>query len=100
MDYRITWSPEALEDIESIAKYIERDSAFYAKAVVTKIISSVKNIKSFSLTGRVVPELEQENIREIFVFSYRIIYQISDNSILIIAVIHGHRLLDDFQNRF
>lgn len=39
MDYRVDWSPEAVEDIESIAEYISRDSEFYAKAVVTSIIN-------------------------------------------------------------
>ncbi|MDY0362104.1 MAG: type II toxin-antitoxin system RelE/ParE family toxin [Desulforegulaceae bacterium] len=36
MDYRIKWSPEAVEDVESIAEYIDKDSPAYAKAVVTK----------------------------------------------------------------
>jgi plasmid stabilization system protein ParE len=43
MDYRIVWSPEAIEDIESIAEYIERDSKFYAKAVVNKIFNQQRN---------------------------------------------------------
>ena len=32
----LVWSPEAIEDLEAIAAYIERDSAWYAKAVVSK----------------------------------------------------------------
>ena len=44
MVYTIEWSPEALEDLESIAEYIERDSEFYARAVVSKILATSRKI--------------------------------------------------------
>lgn len=50
--------------------------------------------------GRVVPELGDESIRERFVYSYRIIYQIEKERILIVAVIHGKRLLESISDRF
>ncbi len=65
MDYRIVWSPEAIEDIESIAEYIERDSKFYAKSVVNKIFQSTEKLKEFPKIGRVVQELGREDIRRI-----------------------------------
>ncbi|MCX7106222.1 MAG: type II toxin-antitoxin system RelE/ParE family toxin [Methylococcales bacterium] len=43
--------------------------------------------------GRVVPEIGQKNIRERFVYSYRVIYRIELEQILVVAVIHGSRLL-------
>lgn len=70
MDYRVTWSPEAVEDLESIAEYIERDSLFYARSVVSKILEASRNINEFPLIGRIVPELGDENIRERFIYSY------------------------------
>jgi addiction module RelE/StbE family toxin len=94
MEYRVTWSPEAVEDLKSIAEYIERDSSFYARSVVSKIIAVSRNIKKFPLLGRVVPELGDENIRERFVYSYRLVYNIKQKNILIVAVIHGKRLLE------
>ncbi|MFV2058736.1 MAG: type II toxin-antitoxin system RelE/ParE family toxin [Thiohalomonadales bacterium] len=80
MDYTVTWSPEALDDVESIARYIERDSTFYAKAVVTKIVELSRSLVSLPKRGRIVPELEDHNIRELFVYSYRLIYQIRKDS--------------------
>ncbi len=100
MDNSIEWSPEAIEDLESIAKYIARDSEFYAKAVVTKILSTSKNIKDQSLIGRIVPELNEVNIRERFIYSYRLIYKIEETRILIVAIIHGKRLLENVPDRF
>ncbi len=100
MEYRVTWSPEAVEDLESIAEYIERDSSFYAQSVISKILEASRNIKEFPLIGRVVPELGNENIRERFVYSYRLVYKMEKRKILIVAVIHGKRLLEHVEERF
>jgi plasmid stabilization system protein ParE len=49
---------------------------------------------SFPFSGRVVPELGDESIREWFAYSYRIIYRVEQEIVTIAAVIHGRRLLD------
>ncbi|WP_411725795.1 type II toxin-antitoxin system RelE/ParE family toxin [Methyloglobulus sp.] len=74
MGFKVVWSPEAVEDLESIAEYIGRDSEFYARAVVTKILGITRSIQDFPWIGRVVPELDDGNIRERFVYSYRVVY--------------------------
>ena len=85
MDYTIEWSPEALDDIESIAEYISRDSEFYARTVVTGIIALARRLNEFPFLGRVVPERKDKNIRERFAYSYRVVYQIEQKRILIVA---------------
>ncbi len=100
MALRIEWSPEAIEDIESIADYIQRDSLFYAKAVVNKIFQCTEKLKEFPKIGRVVPELEKEDIRELIVYSYRLIYQVKENQILIIAIIHSKRQLEEVIEKY
>ena len=49
----LVWSPEAIEDIESIASYIERDSVWYAKAVASKIVETAETIPDFPELGRI-----------------------------------------------
>ena len=100
MDLEVTWSPEATEDLELIAEYIARDSEFYARAVVTEILSVSRNIGEFPLIGRIVPEIGNENIRERFIYSYRLVYRIEPERVLIVAVIHGKRLLENISERF
>ena len=100
MDFEVTWSPEATEDLELIAEYIARDSEFYARAVVTEILSVSRNIREFPLIGRVVPEICDENIRERFIYSYRLVYRVEPERILVVAVIHGKRLLENLSERF
>lgn len=92
----LVWSPEAIEDIESIASYIERDSAWYAKAVASKVVETAETIPQYPEWGRVVPEVGDASICERFVYSYRIIDRIDSERILIAAVIHGSRLLQPF----
>ncbi len=94
-DQVVVWSPEALEDVDDIAGYIARDSVFYATAVVEKMLAVASGLSQFPHSGRIVPELNQPDIRERFVYSYRLIYRIEPDRILVTAVIHGRRLLDD-----
>jgi len=95
MDLEVKWSPEAIEDLESIAEFIAKDSEYYARSVVTEILSLLRNVREFPLIGRVVPETGDECIRERFIYSYRLVYRVESDLILIVAVIHGKRLLEE-----
>ena len=99
MDHRVTWSPAALDDVEAIAEYIERDSPVYARAVVQKILATTRKLQRFPRAGRTVPELGDEQIRELFVYSYRVIYRVRDQAVLVAVVLHGKRELDPFVER-
>jgi toxin ParE1/3/4 len=96
MDYEISWSPEAWEDIEEIAAFIHKDSPLYASQVVEKLIDASRRLTQFPLRGRNVPELRSTH-RECFVYSYRLIYRVRDQHVLIVAVIHGKRLLESVE---
>lgn len=100
MDLRVEWSPEATEDLESIAEYIGKDSVYYARAVVTEILAVARTVGEFPFIGRIMPELGDENIRERFVYSYRLVYRIDAEEILVVAVIHGKRLIENVSERF
>ena len=89
-----------MEDLEAITEYIARDSEYYARAVVTEILSTSRRIGVFPLAGRMVPEIGDEHTRERLVYSYRLVYRVESARILIVAVIHGKRLLDNITERF
>jgi toxin ParE1/3/4 len=99
MAYQVIWTEEALSDIEKIAEYIEKDSPFHASLVVTKIFELSELIISFPFSGRVVPEEYNHQIREHFVYSYRVIYEIDDEQIAVIAVVHGKQLNSSLSKR-
>ena len=93
MARRLSWSPEAIEDLQAIAAYIERDSAWYAKSVISNIVETAESIPRFPELGRVVPEIGEYAIRERFAYNYRIIYRVEDERILITTIVHASRLL-------
>lgn len=95
MDYKLIWSPQAIEDIEAIAQYIARDSIIYAESTVERIFQAPEMLIQFPKLGRIVPEKNDESIREIFVFQYRIIYEIQETEIHVLTVVHGKRIIED-----
>jgi len=89
MALRIVFLSRSLSDIESIAEYIAADSPTYARTVVKRIVDSTRKLGSFPRAGKVVPEFADTAVREIFAYSYRIIYRIYEDRIVIAAVVHG-----------
>jgi plasmid stabilization system protein ParE len=56
-------------------------------------LNSVERLEDFPRSGRVVPEIEQDNIREIILNRYRIVYRLSENEVKILTVFHSSKLL-------
>jgi toxin ParE1/3/4 len=94
MAHLVVWSPRAIDDVDSIAAYIALDSESYAASVVRTILEKARRLSEFPKAGRAVPEFGDDAIREVFAYSYRIIYQIKAKEITIAAVVHGKRLLE------
>ena len=89
---RIVWTEPAVSDLNTIHAYIARDAEVYADGVVLEIFDAVDRLVHFPLSGRVVPEIEDEYTREVIVRNYRVIYDISGDTIRILSVFHGARL--------
>ena len=89
----VVWSPRAIDDVNDIAAHIAQDSEAYAASVVRVILSKTRKLAEFPRIGRIVPELDDETIREVFAYSYRIIYDVTDNQVTIATVVHGSRML-------
>lgn len=88
---KIIWTELALLDAENIKAYIEQDSEIYATRVIEKIIEAIENLKMFSQMGRVVPEFKKHDIREILVYNYRVIYEVQNQAITVLTIIHSAR---------
>ena len=93
MAHRVTWSARAVQDVEAIAAYISADSPAYANAVVKRIVNLTRSLSGFPNSGRMIPEFQDPSIRELLTYSYRIMYTVRDEEVLIVAVIHGKRNL-------
>lgn len=85
---RINWTKQAVSDLKSIAEYISGDSVHYAKLQIIRIKTKTKIIKSHNKIGRIVPEFEKSEIRELIEGNYRIIYKIVSSTQIDILTIH------------
>lgn len=102
MARKVVWSYEATDDLEAVAEYIARDSSFYAAAFVREVLDASRSLNEFSERGRIVPELANPDIRELFVKEYRLIYSIEESRVVVLCLIHGKRDLKrlwDAENR-
>ena len=81
----------ATQDLEGAAEFIGRDSRFYAAALVQETRAAARSLRTFAERGRVVPEIDAPDIRELFIGSYRLIYQVTAERVFILAFVHGTR---------
>lgn len=82
----VKWTRPARLDLKQIRDYIARDSKFYAKKVSLEIVEKSEILNSFPEVGRIVPEIGDPNIRELFIYSYRLIYEILPTKIEILKM--------------
>jgi toxin ParE1/3/4 len=90
----IEWSLKAEYDLNEIIVYIAQDSLEYALSFYEQVRDKIQNLIQFPKMGRIVPELDEPNIRELILKIYRIIYRISENKIQIVRLFHGSRIMD------
>jgi addiction module RelE/StbE family toxin len=90
---KITWSKTALNDIKSIASFIRKDSIYYSKIFIKKFVSSVDRLDEFPLSGRIVPEFDDIQIREIIYQNYRILYFYDNDEIKILSIVNAKQNL-------
>ena|SRR5687767_13008444 len=90
----VNWTPQSISDIDQIAKFIARESLKFAKIQVLRFFEVVLVLEKLPKLGRIVPEFDKSNIREIILGNYRIVYKIiSTQKIDILAVHHSSRIL-------
>ncbi len=88
----VIWTAPALEDLEAICSYIARDSPRRADLLAQRVFQATDRLTLFPRSGRVVPELGCDDVREIIFESYRIVYQIVEERVEIVA--HNAGLLN------
>jgi toxin ParE1/3/4 len=87
----IIWSSQAQDDLAAIRTFIARDSERYAQLTIERIIAATDQLLNFPRSGRVVPEVGDDNLRELLVGFYRVVYRLQDPSIGIATVVHMSR---------
>jgi toxin ParE1/3/4 len=89
----VVWTERAREDLADIFRYIAQDNRRAAAQWVGRLIERAESAAEAPLAGRVVPEVQREDIREVFLKSYRVIYRNAGKDLRVLTVFEGHRRL-------
>lgn len=92
---RVRWTNRAASDLLAIGDHIANDKPAAARAWVERLRERAAGIAEAPRAGRVVPELGRDDVRELFLRSYRIVYRVVPEGAVVLTVFEGHRLLGD-----
>ena len=95
---KVFWTETAVNHLSAIYNYISQNSPQYAQRLVERLTRRSEQIANFPFSGRLVPEFETEQLREVIEGSYRIIYYIKPEQIDVIAVLHAARNIENPQD--
>ncbi len=90
---KIVWSPHAVERASEIVDYIAQDKPLAADKWIHTVFSKVDRLRSNPEIGRIVPEINEHQFRELIYGNYRIIYHIEKKQISILTIRHGKQIL-------
>ena len=95
MTLRLRWTEQAVAQLGAIAEQIATSSPVYAETVVDRIVHRLAQAQRFPESGRMVPEYERAEIRELIEFPYRVIYRVSAEAIEVVAILHSRQDLGE-----
>jgi addiction module RelE/StbE family toxin len=88
---KVLWTDSALTQLQALHDYLAQTSPEYALRIVDRLTNRSIQIAAFPLSGRMVPEYELNEVREVIEGRYRIIYLVEATQVHVLAVIHGAR---------
>ena len=99
---KILISNEAQKDLEEIFEYISYDSVIYANETLEKIYVRIYELNKNPYLGKVVLEIKFMQLRELIYKSYRIVYEVQENSkiIYIHFITHVKRNFKSFYKNY
>lgn len=89
----VRWTERARVDLIEIGEFIVADSPAAAQRWIEKLLIAGKRIGAAPLAGRRVPELSRDDVREVLVRNYRIVYRVHLKRVDVLTVLEGHRRL-------
>ena len=90
---RVIWTRQAVEDVEAIKAYVARDSERYAGLLAERLVMAVSRLELFPRSGRIVPEVGDDSLREVIYGDYRLVYRLQAGSVEVVTIYHAARLL-------
>lgn len=91
---KISLASSAIEDLQELRSYYEEQAApQLGSRFISEILGRIESLKDNPDIGRIVPEFDTENIRELIHKPYRVVYLREPSSIFIVRVWRSERIL-------
>ena len=88
---KVIWTKQGYDTLDEAVAYVAQDSLTAARQLLESALNAADSLAVFDERGRTVPELQQRRVREILVEKYRLIYEVFETKVEILAFIHGAR---------
>jgi len=91
----VFWTDRAFEHLAGVGAYVSRTSEAYAERVVDRLVGRSEQLAAHPYSGRIVPEYERAEVREVIERPYRVLYRVREDvgRVEVLAVLHGRREL-------
>lgn len=100
MAHEVVWAQSAVNDLIEAVEYIAKDSPSYAATLASRASAAANSLTDLASRGHRVREFRDPNIRELIVGrSYRLIYKVTEGSVVIISFVHVARDLEGLLDR-
>jgi plasmid stabilization system protein ParE len=93
--HRVLWTRRAEADLEAIGDDIAADDPVAAERWVLRLIDHARKAGDAPLAGRRVPEIRMDDVREVLLRTYRIVYRVRPDAIVVLTIFEGHRRFPD-----
>jgi len=90
---KVVWSPLAVDRVSEIAEYIALDNPMAAENWVDSVFDSVNRLENFPNSGRIIPEIQLKEFRELILGNYRIIHRVEEKQVSVLTVRSGWEIL-------
>ena len=87
----VIWTKRARDALDEAAAYVAQDSPETAVDLVERALDAAESLDTLSERGHIVPELDIPTVREIFVYKYRLVYEVAPSEITVLGFLHGAR---------
>ena len=97
-NYKIEWAEVAENDLKGIIEYIAQDGPANALKILKKIKQKASSLNTLPERGRIVPELQDQDIliyRELIIPPWRIIFRISEMKVYVLSVLDARQNVED-----
>jgi toxin ParE1/3/4 len=90
---QVRWAEQAIQELRAIGDHIAQENPHAARVWVEKLQRRAQAAAEMPRVGRIVPEYQRDDLREVLLRGYRIVYRVGAYGIEVLSLFEGHRLL-------